>query len=97
MWKKLWPIIPVAAVLVVWEVVSRSHIVSPALFPPPSSVAAALGASTTRETLASDLASSMGRLLLGLGLGCGVGILIGLATGRIKKLDRAIAPLIHML
>lgn len=93
----LWFILPIVFTLALWEFVSRSGFVSPALFPPPSKVAVALWGMVTAGTLFSDLRDSLWRLLAGLFIGSGVGILIGLLTGRIKFFATALSPIIQIL
>ena len=93
----LWFIFPIAVSLGLWEVISRSGFVSPALFPPPSKVAAALWGMITAGTLFTDLRDSLWRLLAGLLIGSFFGVIFGLATGRIKSLATALSPIIQIL
>src|SRR3989338_9612255 len=93
----LWFILPIVFTLVLWEIISRSSFVSPALFPPPSKVFVALWGMVTAGTLFSDLYHSLWRLLAGLVIGSTVGVCIGLLTGRIKFFATALLPIIQIL
>ena len=90
-------ILPIALTLVLWEIISRSGFVSPALFPPPSKVAIALWGMIMTGTLVSDLRDSLWRLIAGLVVGSAVGIFFGLLTGRIKSFAIALTPIIQIL
>lgn len=87
---------PIISMLLLWEFLSRSGLISIALFPPPSKVFMALWEMVVSGTLFSDLISSMWRLFLGLVCGSTIGILTGLLTGRKKVFDRALSPIIHV-
>lgn len=93
----LWFILPIVFTLVLWEIISRSGFVSPALFPPPSKVAVALWGMVTAGTLFSDLRASLWRIVAGLFVGSAVGVFIGLLTGRIKSFANALSPIIQIL
>lgn len=93
----LWFILPIIASLTLWEFVSRSGFVNPALFPPPSKVAIALWEMITAGTLFSDLRDSLWRLIAGLFIGSAVGVIFGLLTGRIKSFATALSPIIQIL
>lgn len=95
--KFLWFILPIIVVAALWELVSRSGFVSPALFPPPSKVAIALWGMITAGTLFSDLRDSLWRLLAGLFIGSAIGVVFGLLTGRIKSFAAALSPIIQIL
>lgn len=97
MWKRLLPFIPIAVVLVLWEIASDARVVNPSLFPPPSDIAQVLGASTTWSTFLNDLASSLWRMVVGFGIGSTLGIVAGLATGRIHLVEKTLAPIINTL
>jgi NitT/TauT family transport system permease protein len=95
--KYLWPIAPLLAVLVLWELVSRSGIVSTALFPPPSQVMQSLGELVRSGTLLFDIKASLWRVLAGLVLGTLFGVVLGLLTGRMKSWAAALSPIIQVL
>ena len=89
--------LPIIVLIALWEFVSRSGFVSPALFPPPSKVAIALWGMVTAGTLFSDMRDSLWRLVAGLFVGSAVGIFLGLITGRIKSFATALTPIIQIL
>ncbi len=93
----LWFVSPIVLVLVLWEFVSDSGLVNPALFPAPSKVAVALWLMVQAGTLLLDLQASLWRLLAGLVLGSSAGALVGLLTGRIKNFANALSPIIQVL
>jgi ABC-type nitrate/sulfonate/bicarbonate transport system permease component len=83
--------------LVVWELLSRFVVSSPALFPPPSRVLMALVAWGRSGELWRDVEASALRLIVGF-LGGGLtGIAAGLATGRSKAADAILGPVIQIL
>lgn len=95
--KFLWFVLPIIVLIALWEFVSRSGFVNPALFPPPSQVALALLGMITTGTLFSDLRDSLWRLLAGLFIGSAIGVVFGLLTGRIKSFANALTSIIQIL
>src|ERR1700704_6627720 len=84
--------LPIALLLVLWELASRFAVSNSALFPPPSRVAMAVRVWSRSGELSRDLKASALRLLVGF-LGGGVaGIAAGLATGRSKIADAILGP-----
>lgn len=79
-----------------WEAISRSGIVSPTLFPPPSMVALA-GITLIRNGLLLDIMVSLSRVIAGLSIGSVAGIFIGILTGRNPALDEALSPLFNVM
>ncbi len=92
----LW-VAPVAALLLLWELLSRFAVSNPALFPPPSKVLNALLLWGASGELWIDLKASALRLLVGLVVGGFTGVLVGLATGRSRKADAILSPVIQIL
>ncbi len=90
-------LLPVPVVLVVWELVARSGAFNAELFPPPSRVWAAFLEMGKSGLLWSDLLASTKRAVVGYVLGCMAGIAVGIATGRVRILDRALSQIIHIL
>lgn len=89
--------LPIVCCLLLWESISRTHVINPLLFPPPSAVILALWELILNGTLLTDTAISFWRVLAGLSVGIVVGIVCGLLTGRILPFDRALSPIIHSL
>lgn len=83
--------------LVVWEAVSRSEVVNPRLFPPPSLIIVALGEWARTGELIRDVAASLWRVSLGFLVGGLAGVLTGLLTGRFSSVGKYLAPVIQVL
>lgn len=90
-------LLPVPIVLLVWELVARSGAFNAELFPPPSKVWMAFLEMGKSGLLWSDFLASTKRALAGYLLGCVTGIVVGIATGRVRILDRALSQIIHIL
>ena len=88
---------PIVCLLLLWECVSRSEIINPSLFPPPTKVFSALIGLVWSGTLLNDIESSLWRLVVGLCLGSCIGVLVGLVTGRSKKISSLMVPIIQIL
>ncbi|OGJ57519.1 hypothetical protein A2881_03685 [Candidatus Peribacteria bacterium RIFCSPHIGHO2_01_FULL_55_13] len=88
---------PVVALLFVWEIISRSAVINPLLFPPPSLVALALWELIRNGVLIVDAAVSLWRVLAGLSIGILLGVSTGLLTGRMQTLDSVMSPAINFL
>jgi ABC-type nitrate/sulfonate/bicarbonate transport system permease component len=89
--------LPIALLLVLWEMASRTIVSNSALFPPPSRVATAFLVWSRSGELSRDLQASAWRLLVGF-LGGGIaGIAAGLATGRSRIADAILGPVIQAL
>lgn len=95
-WMSFRSVVSIAGFCLLWEVVSRSGVVNPALFPAPSKAAWALWEMARKGDLWRDLYASYGRLVVGLALGCFVGVVSGLCTGRIRSISEFVGPLIEM-
>ena len=95
--KLVWFTFPIIVIMVVWELISRSGIVSIALFPPPSKVTIAFWGMIVSGTIFSDIGSSICRLGIGLVIGSTIGTCIGLLTGRIKLIAKLLNPIIQIL
>ena len=80
-----------------WEGISRSGIVNPALFPPPSRVFLALVEMARSGELLRDIGASWWRAIAGFLIGSAAGILAGLLTGRLVTLDGYVSPILQML
>lgn len=90
-------ILPLLLVIVLWETASRTGMVPRALFPPPSSVLAALWDMILNKTIFLDLYESGWRLATGLMIGAFTGISLGILTGRLPWIDRGLTPIIQAL
>jgi NitT/TauT family transport system permease protein len=89
--------ISIAALLLVWEVASRLHLVPPLFLPAPSRVAWRAWELTANGELPIHLAASLKRILVGYVLGAGVGVAVGIGTGFFGGARAVGQPLIHAL
>jgi ABC-type nitrate/sulfonate/bicarbonate transport system permease component len=83
--------------LAIWELVSRSGIVNPILFPPPSVVAVAMVEWVKSGQFAIDLAISVYRVVVGFLCGAVFGVLFGVLTGRFPLFSSLFSPLFQLL
>lgn len=89
--------LPIPVLLVIWEVVARTGIFNRELFPPPSAVWLAFVEMARRGELWTDVLASSRRAVVGYFFGCAVGVLAGILTGRLRLVDRALSPVVHIL
>jgi ABC-type nitrate/sulfonate/bicarbonate transport system permease component len=90
-------ILSIPVFLAIWELISRSEIVNPVLFPPPSLVAVALYNWAMDGSLLLDLGMSISRVVVGFIAGALAGILIGILTGRYRFFSNLLSPLFQLL
>ena len=83
--------------LAMWELVGRSGVVNPVLFPPPSVVAVAMLEWIKSGQFAIDLAVSVYRVVIGFIGGATCGIVFGVLTGRYPLFSSLFSPLFHLL
>jgi NitT/TauT family transport system permease protein len=88
-------VVAVGVFLAIWEWVSFSGMVPITLFPPPDSIAAAIG-EMARGHLFIDIGTSLWRAVVGWLLGSLAGVAVGLLTGRIQVLSNYLTPLINL-
>ncbi|NTU83698.1 MAG: ABC transporter permease subunit [Chloroflexales bacterium] len=79
--RQLVPWVIPAALLIVWEVLSRVGVISPRTLPAPSAVVGATITLITTEQLLHDIAVSFQRAFVGFLIGGGVGFALGLLNG----------------
>lgn len=90
-------ILSIPLFLGVWEIISRSGIVNPVLFPPPSLVAISLYKWAIDGTLLIDVCMSLSRVVVGFISGAIAGILVGVLTGRYQFLASLLTPVFQLL
>lgn len=87
----------VAAVLVLWWLVTASGLASPFVLPSPRDLAVELGALVrggyAQKPLSTHVFASLARTFTGLGLGLAVGIPVGLLMGANRTVYAVLAPL----
>jgi sulfonate transport system permease protein len=74
-------------VLLVWELLSRSHVIEPSLLPAPSAVFSTGKALLDSGELQQNLAASLRRALTGFALGASSGLGLGLLVGLFRVAD----------
>src|SRR5579875_34258 len=87
----------VAVVLLLWELIARSGLVNPRLFPSLEVIWDQLVLLASRGTLWNHLAATLIRVGAGFGLACVGGVLLGLAMARVRWVDRLFEPLFSWL
>ena len=93
---RVWPpVLVLAALVAVWETWVRAADVSPAVFPPPSKVAAALA--TTWRSLAGHAGTTLAETGIGLAIGTGIGIGVAVAIVWSVLVRRAVEPLLVVI
>jgi ABC-type nitrate/sulfonate/bicarbonate transport system permease component len=85
------------ALLAVWETVSASGRVSPALLPPPSRVLPLVWQILASGSFVAPLAETLSLLALGFGIGCASACALGLAMGWSATLFRLLEPLVELV
>jgi NitT/TauT family transport system permease protein len=83
-----------AALLALWEAVSRAGIWPPWLFPGPTTVLDSLVAGLRKGTFITGTLVSVQRLAIGYGISLALGLTLGLLLGRIKVLDETVGSLV---
>ena len=90
------PVIFGAWMLILWELIVRGADVPQVLLPPPSMIAARIGASL--PTLWADFRQTfLKAVVAGYIIGCGTGFLIALAVDRVPFLKRGLLPIGNMV
>lgn len=93
-----WGILPVAAFLVVWEVVARLDLVpGQLLFPPVSTVLQEFYHLIVSGVLIDNFLSSLARVLIGFCAGSVAGLAVGAVMGWKETLNRALGPIISLI
>jgi ABC-type nitrate/sulfonate/bicarbonate transport system permease component len=87
-------VLPILVVLITWEAVARAGLVSSALFPSFSTVAAQTWTLLQSGELIVDILTTMLRATLGLLLGVAFGVLVGLAMARVPIVNWFMEPLV---
>ena len=77
-----------------WELASRSGLLSPLFFPPPSLVLATIAEGLVSGELLSNIGATLGRLLTGFLLGAVLGLSLGILMGWSAAARQVIDPLI---
>ena len=91
---------PIISILLVWQIVSTQHIISPVILPPVSKIFVALYVSLTggnaQYALPKNFLFTMERMIFGYLLAAVVAIPLGLLIGSSKKVHRLLEPTIEI-
>ena len=94
------PLIPIAAFLVLWHLLTANNVVAWLRFnrmPSPDAVLTTLLARVSTGTYYDDLLASLQRILLGFGLAAVVGIAVGVLVGRSEVARMTLRPFIELI
>jgi len=97
MLKRLTPWLLPAAILVAWEIASRSGLLSARILPEPAAVLAAFWQLLRSGELAHHVGVSAARAFSALAVGGGLGLLLGLLTGTWKHAEALLDTTLQML
>ena len=97
MHRALFRLVSPLAVLLIWELASRSGATSALILPPPSMVLADLAKLIIDGELQRALWASLYRILCGFTLAVTVGIVLGAVMARVRLLDVLLDPLVELL
>lgn len=86
-----------AAVVVLWEVVSCAHVVPPVFLPSPLAVAGELVRMASTGDLWRHVAPSLSRIAAGFAVGSAVGLVVGVAAGVSPVVEAVVDPLVAAL
>lgn len=89
-------VLPLAAAVVVWQIICSLGIINPILFPPPLKVLGAGIDMLNSGVLFKDLTVSIRRAATGFVIGAGMGVVVGLLTARIPFFSIALSPLFNL-
>jgi ABC-type nitrate/sulfonate/bicarbonate transport system permease component len=91
-------LLPLATVLVAWEITVRICDIRPAQLPGPLAIAARFGELSSPEPIIwRHIGHSVWRLVLGWTLGAGLGVPTGLLMGKVRPIQRALGPIVSLL
>ena len=100
-WQKTYPawvsVASVIVLLIIWELICRSGVVSSLFLPSPTDILSALWLMLTGGEISTSLAASMYRIVLGFVLGSVIGLAVGLFTGTSALIDRIGSPIVNAL
>ena len=100
-WQREYPaavsFVSVGVLLLLWEGVCRTGVVSPLFLPSPLRILAALGEMIADGEIGTSLVASLYRIFMGFLVGGVLGLLVGLVTGTSALCDRIATPLVNAL
>ena len=90
-----WFVVPLAALLLVWEAVVRGFDVNPRVFPALDSVARAAADALADGSLLRHIGASLGRVALGTLIGIALAVPLGVAMGTNRAVSAFFTPLLR--
>lgn len=91
----LWTLLPILAVMAVWQVVAMMKIIPAAFFPPLEKIFGAIFELSGNGVLWSDIGLSMYRLAISVVIGILVGTTVGLIMGTNRIVERSLLPIMN--
>jgi len=92
-----WSVMSILSFFLLWEIIARSHLFPPILFPPPSEVLSAGYDLLRSGILLKSVGHSLLRVFAGILLGLALAIPIGLLMGWVEIFDKMFGPIISLL
>lgn len=100
-WQKSYPhwvsAVSILCLLLIWEAICRSGLVSSLFLPAPSQILQALFTMIADGEIGISLAASMYRILAGFAIGSLIGLATGLITGTSALADKVATPIVNAL
>jgi NitT/TauT family transport system permease protein len=93
----LWPFLPVAAFLIIWEIAAQTLAANQALFPPFSTVMREFIVLSGNGILLENLSRSLMRVVVGFIAGSLAGLIAGILLGTKNILFRSLHPIFSLL
>ncbi|MFN5019358.1 ABC transporter permease [Bradyrhizobium sp.] len=90
-------VVPLVAIVAVWQLASSIAIVNPVLFPSPAKVLLAAIDMFRSGVLLKDLLVSLQRAAAGFVVGATLGVTLGLLTSRVRLFSIGLSPLFNLL
>ncbi|MCL8483755.1 MULTISPECIES: ABC transporter permease [Bradyrhizobium] len=90
-------VVPLVAIVAVWQLASSIAIVNPVLFPSPAKVLLAAIDMFRSGVLLKDLLVSLQRAAAGFVVGASLGVTLGLLTSRVRLFSIGLSPLFNLL
>ena len=100
-WQKSYPnwvsVVSILCLLVIWELICQSGIVSSLFLPAPTAIISALLQMIADGEIGVSLAASLYRILAGFFIGSLVGLAVGLITGTSALMDKIGTPIVNAI
>ncbi|MGJ5202871.1 ABC transporter permease [Bradyrhizobium sp. HKCCYLR20261] len=90
-------VLPLVAIIAVWQLASSIAVVNPVLFPSPAKVWLAAVDMFASGILFKDLLVSLRRAAAGFVVGASLGVALGLLTSRVRLFSIGLSPLFNLL